>query len=166
MINDEPRSSSRMIDMADHVHPDAILARLGALQAIIIMLLNEARAAIDVGPAQHNRLGAVTVCLADSLHSYQIFKHRRIFDPVITSGSPSSREAARYLKADCIAGAAAFSFFVRQWRDRSLPSVWEEFRPAVINLERQLRDHIKAEGVQIRLLLSHVGAEPGDEAAR
>jgi hypothetical protein len=133
--------------------------RLEELQAITVALLDQARAAIDAGPVEHEQLRAMADRLADELHATRTFKCDRIFDPMIASGSPSSREAARRLKADCIAGEAAFSFFVRQWRDQDLQDGWGEFRPAVLNLGVRLRDHIKAEDVQIRLLLSHLRGE-------
>lgn len=158
-MDEECRSTTGPTDRCNESRPDAILSRLEELQAVTVALLDQARATIDAGPTQQDQLRTVADRLAYELQAYQLFKHDRIFDPLIASGSPSSREAARCLKADCVAGGEAFAFFVRQWREQDLQAGWGEFRPAVLNLGTRLRDHIKAEEVQVRLLLSRVRQE-------
>jgi hypothetical protein len=164
MVRGESSSSTELIDSSDYIRREVVLAELEERQTITVALLDQARAVIDAGPTEGNRLRGLADRLQDEVHAYQLFKHCRIFDPTIAGGSPSSREAARCLKADCIAGGAAFSFSVRQWRDRDLQTGWDEFRPAVLDLGTRLRDHLKAEGVQIRLLLWHLREEASARA--
>ncbi|WP_141243873.1 hypothetical protein [Sphingomonas lenta] len=133
------------------------------LQSDTLAVLSRASELLDEepGPARAG-LGAIRRELARKLREYQIFKHSRIFDPALTSGSPSVAEAGRRLKVDCIAGSARFDQYVREWSGKDIAAEWAAFRSATLELGRRLRDHMVSERVQIRLLLA--GATPRQNA--
>lgn len=134
--------------------------RLDQLQAETIAMLDDARVLLTgERAAAGEAIAAVRWRLARKLREYQVFKHSRIFDPAITSGSPSLEEAGRQLKIDCIAGGEHFRRYVRRWTGVDLAEQWAEFEAATIEIDRNLRDHLAAEGLQVRLLLSRADLE-------
>lgn len=120
------------------------------------MLASIARAAdlLECGASGAGEYRPVERGLTQTLKAYQLFKHGEIFDPAIASNSPSREEAGRRLKQDCLTGGENFRSHVRRWREADLADEWASFQPVTRALMRHLRDHVRAEGVQIRLLLA------------
>lgn len=135
---------------------EVLLRCLEQHQADTLAAIDRAAQLLNEGPeAARARLVRTRRELARQLRDYQQFKHDRIFDPAIMSGSPSLAAAGRCSKADCIAGGQRFERYVRGWSGQDVAVAWQRFRPATMSLAADLRDHVNAEGVQIRLLLAH-----------
>lgn len=133
---------------------DTFLDDLDTHQAAMLSSIARAAELLECDVAGVRACRHIEGDLADTLRSYQSFKHGEIFDPAITSGSPSREAAGRRLKQDCLAGGDGFRSHVRRWRAADLVAEWPNLQPAMLAMMRHLRDHVRAEGVQIRLLLA------------
>lgn len=130
-------------------HQQRLLAKLGENDALL-------RAA---EPDSH-ALGCVRWQLVRLLREYQLFKHRRIFDPAIRSGVTLARAQAETMKAECIAAGEAIARFVLTWSAVEGPVDWSAYRLAALDLHLAIRRHVVRErrGVIALLAMTRVAA--------
>ncbi|RYF19988.1 MAG: hypothetical protein EOO77_08970 [Oxalobacteraceae bacterium] len=140
---------------------DTILSRLQSYHDDIV-----ARIAASVAVIEADNLSSLSTLSARRwqmvrlLREYQIFKHSRIFDPAISSGSPSAVAAAREMKINCIAIGNAFSSYVKIWSSGLITTRWEDYRIAMIEMSTLLTRHVKSERRSIVALLSLPNTNP------
>jgi len=82
--------------------------------------------------------------LAKHFKRYQIFKHGRIFNPVIASGSASSKVVARGMKVDCMQLGEMFGAYHTRWQGLRSED-WLSYRHDMLATVEVLRVHIESE---------------------
>ncbi|MBV9842841.1 MAG: hypothetical protein JOY99_15110 [Sphingomonadaceae bacterium] len=127
----------RLIGYQDRI--EALLARAEMALA--------ARGKLDAGEIGHIRWE-----LARLLSEYQIFKHVRLFDPLIAQGGPRSAAAAA-MKESCVAVGEAFRAHVLKWGAAAILDRPAAYRAATMVEIARLRTHLKRERDGVRTLL-------------
>ena len=131
------------------------LRRLIDLQTRILAEVDAAAVVLGGGPeTARAELAKARWSVSRVLREYQLFKHVEIFDPAIARGSPSQADAARRMKAACIAAGRDHAEHVARWSVSDAAAHWDEYRAAMRALVAAIRTHIRRERVDVERLLA------------
>lgn len=126
-----------------HEHHRAIAAYTADAEAMI------ATAQLDPTAVSNARWRFVR-----ALTGYQVFKHQRIFDPMMQQGSPRDIDAARQLKTECILISEAFRSYIAKWSASGIVDREDEYRCEAKAMIRKVRAHIVRERHGMEALLN------------
>ena len=130
-----------------------LLARLLGYQERIEAILARGEHILDAGATlDGGAIGQLRWELARTLGEYQIFKHTRLFDPLIVRGGPRSAAAAA-MKQSCITLGGAFRAYVIRWTAADILDRPDPYRTAALVEVGRLRTHLKREREGARQLL-------------
>ena len=124
---------------------DTRLMRLEEHQATIHDILRRGERVLRAPERDATALARTRWELARAILAYQGFKHHEIFDPVARRGPAARADAARRLKAACVASGDAFRAYVARWSAVSVVDRWDEYQPAAFALIAGIRDHLARE---------------------
>ena len=121
-------------------------------QAAILGLLDRARPLLNSrDPGVWTTLSTFRADVLRGLTEYQAYKHRVIYDPIISGNSDKKRLAAE-LKADCIQLGVDYQAYTMTWRGMDTDGRWPEYRLAALSMMRQIRDALGREADMVRHL--------------
>lgn len=135
------------------MNPDTRLARLDAHQTTIHDILRRGERMLRAPERDAAALARARWELARAILAYQGFKHHEIFDPIARRGPAVRADAARRLKAACVATGDAFRAYVARWSAVSVLDRWDEYQPAALALIAGIRDHLGRERREAEALL-------------
>jgi hypothetical protein len=99
------------------------------------------------------------------LNAYALFKHGRVFDPIIASRDPARAPAARALKEECLRVGDLFRAHVLRWSAADVGAEWDGYRHDTLALIARLRSHLDRERAAV-LALQHGRAPMGTPPPR
>ncbi len=137
---------------------DPRLVRLDEHQAIIHDILRRGERMLRAPDRDAAGLARARWELARAIMAYQGFKHHEIFDPIARRDAPDRAEAARRLKAECVATGDAFRTYVARWTKVSVIDHWHEYHPAAMALLAGIKDHLARERREAAALLAGQGS--------
>jgi hypothetical protein len=133
--------------------PDTRLVRLEEHQTTIHDILRRGERMLRAPDRDAAGLARTRWELARAILAYQGFKHHEIFDPVARRGPAGYADAARLLKAACVASGDAFRAYVARWSAVSVLDRWDEYQPAALALIAGIRDDLARERREAGALL-------------
>lgn len=137
-----------------------LLSQLYAHQAEVKAALAETQALFSDEPADPLATANARWKLTRLLTGYQMFKHQRIFDPLVRHGSVEDSHAAQQLKIDCVAIGEIFRAHLARWTTAGIEGRETEYRRDATGMTALLERHILRERRGIEALLA-----PGKRAA-
>ena len=90
-------------------------------------------------------LGKTRWALARALNEYQVFKHSRIFDPILAQEHGPRAELARSQREACMALGAEYRTYVAHWNAVDILDRWEDYRSAALAMLARIRGHVQDE---------------------
>jgi hypothetical protein len=135
------------------MNPDKRLVRLEEHQTTIHDILRRGERMLRAPDRDAAGLARTRWELARAVLTYQGFKHHEIFDPIARRGPAGYADAARRLKAACVASGDAFRAYVARWSAVSVLDRWDEYQPAALALIAGIRDDLARERREAGALL-------------
>ena len=89
-----------------------------------------------------------------ALTAYQLFKHSKIFDPMIAKARPADAHRLLRMKRACTDMGDAFRAYVQQWSACDVGASWAEYQPAALAMIARVRAHIAGERKAVGALLA------------
>jgi len=137
---------------------DAVLASLNRHQSAILATIDMATTLVECDPGRACiPLARARWTVARQLRAYQVFKHSEIFEPMIARGDPVRSAQARAMAARCIGAGEAFQDYLKRWSSTDVLGRWEAYKPAMLDMTRQIRATLAFEREGVAALLA--GAE-------
>lgn len=118
----------------------------------IISTLNHARPMLNEG-YENGWPGLLRLRgqLSEQMQSFQVFKHREIFNPLIARGRPQ-KAIAEELKSDCIALGSEYQAFQWQWANADVKARWAEYRLSGMKMMTTIRKSLLEQDEVVRKL--------------
>jgi hypothetical protein len=91
------------------------------------------------------------------LRAYQLYKHSRIFDPLIASSSPSRSGAAADLKSRCMELSSAYETHVKRWSLAGPAGAWDQYVAEAMAMSVRIERHLALEHREVSRLLGAGG---------
>lgn len=129
---------------------------LEAYQTRIAAALDEKLRAV-AGP-QHSRAKSVAAArwaLVRLLREYQLFKHTRVFDPIINSKDFARATQADILKSKCLVAGDQYRQHVAKWSLTGTDHSWPAYEVELRLLMAGIKSHLSAEASGVSALLRH-----------
>jgi hypothetical protein len=98
------------------------------------------RAGGDDAPA---RLNSSRMMMAQVMGSYQLFLHREIFEPVISSGTSAEIGYVKNLKVECVIFADELHSYMKSWNPADVLACWPSYRAAALAVLGRVRIHMR-----------------------
>jgi hypothetical protein len=137
---------------------DAIAQQFQAHQDAVLTLLDRGCLRRADGVPDPDAVARTRWELVRALRTYQLFKHRCVFDPAIASGDPVRADLARTLKERCLLMDAAYRDHAQRWTGSGVIDRWAEYRTAATAMARRLRSHMLDERMGVVALLRGAAA--------
>ena len=131
---------------------DPLLAEFRRHHSAIVSILNRSRPLF--GKSSDEALAALLehrAQLAAGMQNFQVFKHRRIFDPIIQGGGPN-QTIAGHLKADCTALGNEYDHFRREWTEAEMRAQWPKYRLSALVMITEIRKRLADQDDVVRSL--------------
>ncbi|WP_140872528.1 hypothetical protein [Sphingomonas oligophenolica] len=124
-------------------------------QTRILALFNGVRPLLS-GSLDHarDRLPAMRQEIVGAMQECQIYKHARLYDPHIASGSPH-RRAVQELKIGCIMLGEKYIAHYRAWDTAAVAANWHGFRLSALAIMTETRKSLGEEADAVRALDLH-----------
>ena len=133
------------------------LDRFHQLQAVVLSLLNRVRPFFNgKDPGVWPLLVPYRSELTNALHELQIYKHREIFEPILSGTGPSKALVTR-LKIECVQVGVDYQAYTQKWDSADITENWHEYRLAALSMMRHLRESLARQDDAIRLLYAQPG---------
>jgi len=94
--------------------------------------------------------------LTKALHELQIYKHRKIFDPILQSDRPE-RMTVMQLKVECVLIGTEYQAYTTKWTSADVRTRWPEYRLAALSMMSRIREGLAKQDDAIRNLYSQPG---------
>jgi hypothetical protein len=141
------------------VFTDARIQALDGYHRPILAALADGRVELDRKDASSAKAVALIRWeLMRHLRAYQLFKHTRIFDPIIAGRSAYHSGIAADLKARCLELSGAFEEHVKRWSLVGSTAAWDRFTEEASAMSERIERHIAFERQKVAELLSVAGS--------
>ena len=131
-------------------------ALLEAYQTRIAAALDDKlRAVAGAEDRRAHSIAEARWALVRLLREYQLFRHTRIFDPIIGSKNFSRATQADILKGKCLAAGNHYRQHVAKWSLTCTDHSWPTYEAELRVLIAGINDHLSAEAQSVRKLLRH-----------
>ena len=137
-----------------------ILSQLYDHQTAVKAAMAETQAMLRADMVDPQETAAARWALTRLLTGYQMFKHQRIFDPLVRHGSLEDAHVAREMKIACVAAGETFRAYLARWTASGIEGREMEYRRDAKGMMALLERHILHERRGIEALLA-----PGLRAA-
>lgn len=127
-------------------------------QGRVIAILDGVETALRENRQDVAALAQSRWALTRTLTAYALYKHGRVFDPIIAARDSRRAEAARALKAECLRRGDEFRRHVMRWSAADVLGDWDTHRAETLALIARLRVHLDRERAAVRAL--EQGAAP------
>lgn len=128
---------------------------LEEIRTPIMAVLKQANKELALRDASSIRaLALVRWELMRHLRAYQLYKHSRIFDPIIGSGIGAKTIFAQELKDRCLALARDYETHVTKWSLTGPAAAWSDYVSEAQAMSKRIERHLFQETQQIEALLS------------
>ncbi|MES2987471.1 MAG: hypothetical protein V4808_06175 [Pseudomonadota bacterium] len=131
-----------------------ILSQLYAHQTDVKAAMAETQALFTAEPIDMFAAANARWKLTRLLTGYQMFKHQRIFDPLIRGGSVEDARVACQMKIDCVAMGENFRIYLARWTASGIEGREAEYRRDAAGMIAMLHRHILRERSGIEALLA------------
>lgn len=133
---------------------EAVLARLHQHQQAVLSIMDEAEPLLrDPAARDVAALARARWAMVRGLGEYQLFKHRRIFDPALATPDAPSRERAARLKQRCVEMGDEFRAYVTRWGGADVAGEWPTYQAAALKMMARLRAHVARERTECEALI-------------
>jgi hypothetical protein len=118
----------------------------------ILAIAARSETVLESGQRDVAALSAARWEIARTLREYQLFKHIRIFDPLLGRNDYRGCKAER-MKAECIQFGERFRDHVLKWSVVSILDHWDEYQPAALATIGEIRKQLARERSGVAVLL-------------
>lgn len=112
------------------------------LERMIAITVSAEIEILSVSGTDFGHLDSHRMRMARTLTAYQLFAHRELFQPLLSSRHATDIECGQRLSTECNALAEAMRAHARKWAAQAPAAMWDEYRPAALGLIERIRQHI------------------------
>jgi hypothetical protein len=136
------------------LQPDIRIDALKGHHQLILTDIGDAKRELARNDASSAKaLALIRWELMRHLRAYQLYKHTRIFDPLIASSSPSRSGAAADLKSRCIELSSAYEAHVKRWSLTGPAGAWDRYVTEAMAMSARIERHLALEDEEVGKLL-------------